>query len=406
MNKKSTDARTLNALDKPQRYSIPGERGMLLWVRPDLKKYWVLRFSLYGRRYDYSMGSFPTVSLAAAKAKALKARALIMNGVNPIEARTQAANEAKRKVQHSITFRRFADDYIESISSEWSGPRQYERWVNSLATYALPTIGHMTLEEITTDDIVAILTPIWVLKNETASKLRARLQRIFSAAITRGLRTRANPADLKNHLENILPFVRREVKHHEALPYQEMPAFMRYLRQKDSVGSLALQFTLLNVCRTGETLYAKRTEVVDDLWTIPKFRMKMRKEHQVPLCTRSLEILVEAKLHDQDSEYLFSINGKPLSNMTMLQMCRRYKAGLTTHGTARATFRTWVSDETEFSPDLAEAALAHQAGDAVALAYNRAKMVQRRRFLMSEWEAFCLGDTSQKDLLKTQGSEG
>ncbi|PQA80202.1 integrase [Limnohabitans sp. TS-CS-82] len=405
MKKKSTDSRTLNGLDKPQRYSIPGERGMLLWVRPDLKKYWVLRFSLHGRRYDYSMGSFPTVTLAAAKEKALKARAMIMDGVNPIEARTQASKEAKRKVQHSITFRRFSDEYIESISPEWSGPRQYERWVNSIATYALPTIGHMTLEEITTDDIVEILTPIWITKNETASKLRARLQRIFSAAITRGLRTKANPADLKNHLENILPSVRRDVKHHEALPYQEMPAFMSYLRHKSSVGSLALQFTLLNVCRTGETLYAKRTEIVDDLWTIPKFRMKMRKEHQVPLCSRSLEILEEAKLFDPDSEYLFSISGQPLSNMTMLMLCRRYKSGLTTHGTARATFRTWVSDETEFSPELAEAALAHQAGDAVVLAYNRAKMVQRRRLLMNQWQVFCLGETSQKDLVETQSSE-
>jgi len=143
MKKKSTDARTLNGLDKPQRYSIPGERGMSLWVRSDLKKYWILRFSLHGCRYDYSMGSFPTVSLAAAKDKALKARAMIMDGVNPIEARTQASREAKRKVENTVTFRRFSEDYIESIAPEWSGPRQYERWVNSIARYAIPSIGHM-----------------------------------------------------------------------------------------------------------------------------------------------------------------------------------------------------------------------------------------------------------------------
>jgi integrase len=403
MKKKSADTRTLLALDKPQRYSIPESRGLALWVRSDLKKYWVLRFSLFGKRHDYSLGSFPTITLAHAKEKALKARAMILNGVNPIEARAQATNEAKRKIQNTITFARFSQDYIDSISSEWSGPRQYQRWLNSITTYANPVIGHKFLDDIHTEDIVAILNPIWVSKYETATKIRARLQRIFSAAITRGFRTKANPAEFKNHLEHLLPAVRYEVRHHDALPYKEMPAFMHYLRQIKTIASLALQFTLLNVTRTSETLYAKRTEILDNLWTIPKFRMKMRKEHQVPLCVRSLEILEEAKQLDPKSEFLFSIKGAPLSNMTMLMMCRRYKTGLTTHGTARATFRTWVADETEFSFDLAEAALAHKVGNAVSLAYNRSKMIQRRKLMMSEWEAFCLGKPSAKDRIKTHG---
>ena len=351
------------------------------------------------------MGSFPEISLASAKEKTLKARALILSGVNPIEARAQASQEAKRKVQNTVTFSRFSQDYIESISSEWSGPRQYQRWTSSITNHVIPVIGNMTMEQISTENIVEVLAPIWKTKTETATKLRSRLQRIFSAAITLGFRTKPNPADFKNHLENILPSVRRDVKHHEALPYQDMPAFMHHLFQIKTIGSLALQFTLLNVTRTGETLYAKRTEVEGDLWSIPKFRMKLRREHQVPLCPRSLEILAETKELDPDSEYLFSIKGKPLSNMTMLKICRRYKAGLTTHGTARATFRTWVADETEFSPEIAEAALAHRAGNAVVLAYNRAKMIQRRRIMMLSWEVFCLGEASKKDLINTQGSE-
>lgn len=391
--KKSTDVRTLKSLNKPQRYSIPTVRGLHLWIRsPDLSKYWIFRFSFHGHRYDMSLGSFPVISLAQASEKVMKARALLIEGINPISARSEERQANWSKESKKVLFRPYAHQYVEAMSPKWSGKRQEQRWINSIATYAFPVIGHLALEEISTDHIVEILKPIWATRNETASKLRGRLQKILSAAITSGLRTAPNPAEFKNHLENILPSIRRQVKHHKALPFQEIPSFFEFLMASDAVSSLCLQFTLLNATRTSETLYAKRDEVSGDLWTIPSNRMKMRIEHQVPLCNRSLEILEKAALLDPDSEYLFSINGKPLSNMAMLMHCRRYQNGLTTHG-GRASFRTWVSDATEHSPEVAESALAHSVGDAIAKAYNRGKMLARRKILMGDWEAYCLGKT-------------
>ena len=391
--KKSTDIRTLKSLDKPQRYSIANVRGLHLWVRsPDLSKYWIWRFSFHGRRYDMSLGSFPAVSLTQASEKVMKARSLLMDGINPISARAEERQANWKRESRKVLFRDYALQYVESMSPKWSGKRQEQRWVNSIATYAFPVIGSLSLEDISTHHIVEILKPIWATRNETASKLRGRLQKILSAAITSGLRTGPNPAEFKNHLENILPSIRRQVKHHKALAFQEFPAFFKFLMSSSSVSSLCLQFTLLNATRTSEALYAKRTEIVGDLWTIPSNRMKMRVEHQVPLCTRSIEIIDQAALLDPDSEYLFSLKGKPLSNMAMLMLCRRYQKGLTTHG-GRATFRTWVSDATEHSPEVAESALAHSVGDAIAKAYNRGKMLVRRKNLMLDWEAFCLGKT-------------
>jgi len=399
--KKSTDIRTLKTLNKPQRYSIPNVRGMHLWVRsPDLSKYWIWRFSFLGRRYDMSLGSFPAVSLLQATEKVMKARALLMDGINPITARAAERQANWAKERKKVLFRDFSLQYIESMAPTWSGKRQEQRWTNSISTYAFPVIGALPLEDISTNHIVEILKPIWTTRNETASKLRGRLQRIFSAAITRGLRTTPNPAEFKNHLENILPTIRKQVKHHRALPFQEFPAFFKFLMESGSVSSLCLQFTLLNATRTSETLYAKRKEIVEDIWTIPSSRMKMRIEHQVPLCPRSLEILDQAARLDPDSDYLFSINGRPLSNMAMLMLCRRYQSGLTTHG-GRATFRTWVSDATEHSPEVAESALAHSVGDSIAKAYNRGKIIVRRKALMLDWESYCLG----KDPMKEQSEQ-
>ena len=164
---------------------------------------------------------------------------------------------------------------------------------------------------------------------------------------------------------------------------------METLKELDGMSALALQFTILNASRTGEVLFGKRAEIEGDVWTIPPTRMKAKQEHQVPLCTRSLELLEIAKSLDPESEYLFSNKGKPMSNMSMLMMVRRIRTGLTVHG-FRSTFRDWVSEETEHSPEVAEMALAHAIGNKVEKAYRRGKLLERRRRLMQDWESFCL----------------
>jgi integrase len=178
------------------------------------------------------------------------------------------------------------------------------------------------------------------------------------------------------------------VRHHPALAYRALPEFLGRLRNMDSVAALALEFTILNASRTGEVLGGLRSEVDADIWTIPASRMKARKEHRVPLTSRSLEILAIAKAMDEDSIYLFSRNGKPLSNMAMPMLLRRLNEQSTVHG-FRSTFRDWVSEETEHSPEVAEMALAHTIKNKVEAAYRRRDLLDRRRILMQDWLDFC-----------------
>jgi len=286
-------------------------------------------------------------------------------------------------------FSTFALEYIETMRPKWRNQKHADQWVSTVRTYAFPVLGEMRLDEIDTPHIQAVLMPIWLKIPESASRLRGRIEKILSAAITYKHRSTSNPAIWKGHLENLFPAQQESFKHHEALPYDELPDFMKTLKEIDGLSALALQFTILNASRTGEVLLGKRSEVIGDVWTIPPTRMKAKQEHQVPLCRRSLELLDIAKSLDPESEYLFSNKGKPLSNMSMLMMVRRIRAGLTVHG-FRSTFRDWVSEETDHSPEVAEMALAHTIGNKVEKAYRRGKLLERRRLLMEEWESYCL----------------
>ena len=280
---------------------------------------------------------------------------------------------------------------------KWRNQKHGDQWVATVANYAFPVIGAMPLDKIETHHVLEILTPIWHTKSETAVRLRGRIERILSAAITRKLRTGANPALWKGHLENLLPTQRASDKHHEALPYPYIPTFMAKLRNADGLSALALEFAILNASRTGEVLL-----VQGNVWTIPGSRMKAGQTHQVPLCQRSLDLLLVAQSMDPDSTYLFSRNGKPLSNMAMLMMVRRMQAGLTVHG-FRSTFRDWVSEETDHSPEVAEMALAHTIGSKVEKAYRRGNLLERRRRLMQDWESYCMvGNDCNLTILPTR----
>ena len=388
--KNSTDIRTLQKLSKPCRYTIPDAKGLHLWVRPSHEKYWVFRFTFNGKRFDYGVGNFKDVSLAEAKKTTQKLRGSLLNGINPLQARKSQKEEVKNNTLTTVKFRKFALDYIETMSPRWRNPKHESQWLNTLTTYAFPVIGHLSLEEITTNHILKILEGMWKTKQETAARLRGRIERILSAAITRGLRKSSNPAIWRSHLENILPPPSNRGKtHHPALPYQEIHLLMAKLHEINTMSALALEFTILNASRTGEVIFAKRSEIIDDIWNIPAIRMKAGVQHQVPLGNRSLEIIRQACGLNPNSEYLFSNVNKPLSSMAMLMMLRRYKSGVTVHG-FRSCFRDWTAEETNHSPEVAEMALAHTIGNRVEAAYRRGKLLERRRLLMKDWESYCL----------------
>ncbi len=384
------DYRTTLNLKEFGRYTDSYTKGLQLLYKPSGTKYWLLRFAFNGKRHELGIGSFPDLLPRDARLIAQEARVLIAKGENPLACKL--ALKAKRKASETskITFKDFAMICIEDKKSEWSNNKHAAQWTYSLEKFAYPVIGDKALDEIDTDDILKILTPIWKSKTETASRLRGRLEWILAAACTRRLRNGINPALWRGHLQTILPSPKKmvEVRHHPALAYRALPQFIASLRNLDNVAALALEFTILNASRTGEVIGGLRSEVNDGIWTILANRMKARKEHRVPLTNRSLEILEIAKAMDEDSLYLFSRNGKPLSNMAMPMLLRRLNENITVHG-FRSTFRDWVSEETQHSPEVAEMALAHTISNKVEAAYRRKDLLERRRVLMRDWLDFC-----------------
>lgn len=386
----SLDYRTTLNLKKHGRYTDSLTKGLQLLYKPSETKYWLLRFAFNGKRHELGIGSFPEILPKEARQIAQEARTLIAKGQNPLTSKLTQKAQIKALERKKIKFRVFALTCVADKQSEWSSDKHAAQWVYSLEKFAFPVIGEMALDEIDTDDILKILTPIWKSKTETASRLRGRLEWILAAACTRKLRDGMNPALWRGHLQTILPAPKKmmEVRHHPALPYRALPEFLIRLRNTVSVAALALEFTILNASRTGEVLAGLRSEIDGDTWTISANRMKARKEHRVPLTGRSLEILATAKGMDENSPYLFSRNGKSLSNMAMPMLLRRLNSNITVHG-FRSTFRDWVSEETSHSPEVAEMALAHTIKNKVEAAYRRKDLLERRRFLMKDWLDFC-----------------
>lgn len=381
----------LRQLNQAGRYTDDQTKGLHLWIKDSNKKYWIFRYTINGNRQNMSLGSYPEISLKQARQRAIKARNDVNTGVNPITEK-KGAKAQNQAIKKQMLFKDFALSYIATMGPRWSNQKHTAQWVSTMRTYAFPEIGNLPLDEIDTTHIQKILSGIWVKKPETASRVRGRIERILASATVAKYRHGINPAQWKGYLEHLLPPIPKSDKHHEALPYKEITTFISSIREVNRVSSLALEFTILSAARTGEVINAKREEIEGDIWSIPANRMKARKQHQVPLGKRSLELVEIAKSIDPNSTYLFSNNGKPLSNMTMLLLTRKYAPNKTVHG-FRSSFRDWVAEETEHSPEVAEMALAHTISNRVEAAYRRGNLIERRRRLMNDWEAFCLTGT-------------
>jgi integrase len=251
--------------------------------------------------------------------------------------------------------------------------------------------------------VLKALEPIWTTKAETASRLRGRIETILDWATVREHRSGENPARWRGHLKNALPrrSIAANVKHHEAVPYAELPSFMADLAQREGVSARALEFTILTGVRTCEAIRAKWVEIDSDqmVWTIPAVRMKAKKEHRVPLCEETVKVL--ECLPRGDGEYVFpgARAGKPLSNMAMLELVRGMRGmGVTVHG-FRSTFRDWAAEQTGHPDIVVEMALAHTIGDKVEAAYRRGELFQKRKSLMADWAEFCAAQSSSRNMI-------
>jgi integrase len=389
--------KTVDALGAPGSY-MDGN-GLMLIVRPSGNKSWIMRYQLRGRRRDAGLGRYPEVGLKEARSAAAAMRILIAAGLDPLEVRKAEQETSKKEAQDHLTFADLATDYIESHRAGWKNLKHADQWTNTLKTYAYPVIGTLAPNDVTTAHILAVLNQdnFWLDKPETASRVRNRIELVLDAAKARGLRDGENPARWRGHLDKLLP--RRDkvraVKHHPALPYQEIPAFFELLDGKDMT-SKAMQLTILTACRTSEILQATWDEIdlPHKIWTVPASRMKSRKEHRVPLAGPVLTLLSSLQ-RSKSNTYLFpgQKTGQPLSNMAMLMGLRRMGRGdLTMHG-FRSTFRDWAGECTPHARDVCEQALAHSLGNAVEAAYRRSDLLEKRRALMNDWAAYCYSTT-------------
>jgi integrase len=356
---------------------------------------WLYRFQLNGRRREMGLGPYPEISLAKAREASAVAKGLVAEKKDPITEREKSQRQETSDLSLKPTFKSVALDYIKSHRAGWSNAKHAQQWENTLTTYAFPTIGNLPITDVTTDHVRAILNPIWATKNETASRVRSRIEAVIAAAKARGLYAGQNPALWKGHLETLLPKRKNvaKVEHHAALPYGEMTAFMATTLQKPGASAHALALVALTACRTSEVLLSVWDEFDFEakIWTIPAARMKARREHKVPLSSQVVDLLRTIPCID-NSPFIFPGQrpGKPLSQMAMAMLLRRMgRDDLTVHG-FRSTFRDWAAEETSFPNMVAEMALAHTVGNAVEAAYRRGDLLAKRRELMQTWADYCM----------------
>jgi integrase len=289
-----------------------------------------------------------------------------------------------------MTFGEAADALIESMSSSWRNEKHRAQWKMTLTVYCEP-LRSKPVTEIDTEHVLKVLQPLWTAKPETASRLRGRMERVFDFARARGQGSGENPARWRGHLDAVLPKRAKLTRgHHKAMPFDEVPAFMVALRERDGIAARALEFAILTAARSSEVFGASWSEfdLETRVWTVPAARMKAGRVHRVPLSARAVEILQEMQ-QKRLSDLVFpgTKPGRPLSVMALEMVLRRMKVDVTVHG-FRSAFRDWAGERTHFPREVAEAALAHLVGDAVERAYRRGDALEKRRKLMDAWSGF------------------
>lgn len=368
-----------------------------------LSKNWLIRYtSPAGKRRDMALGAYPEIGLAAARNLVLDARTKLRAGVDPLDERRAARVEAKAAADKDMSFKAAATLFIGANESEWINEKHRQQWRNTLETYAYPVIGNLACREVAPAHIVEILLPIWTAKRETARRVRGRIERILDFAAVKGARDRntVNPAIWKGNLEHAFPKRSRvSVRHHPALPYAQVPAFMAELAGRTELSARCLEVTILTALRTSECIGARPIEMdLADreaaIWTVPPRRMKMKREHRVPLAPPVADMILKLAEGKREQDYLFPGLKGHLSNMAMLMLLRNMdRTTITVHG-FRSSFRDWASECTDHDPSVAEMALAHIVENKTEAAYRRGDLLAKRDALMRDWARFCLSAVS------------
>jgi integrase len=390
------NALAVRRLSKAGHHVVGGVAGLALQVAPSGARTWILRLKIGTKRRDMGLGGFPDVELAEARERARTARALLEQGVDPIEHRRQAKQALVAEQARRRTFEQCAREYIDLKSPEWSNSKHASQWTNTLVAYAYPVIGKLPVAEIELSHVLNVLKPIWTSKTETAARVRARIEAVLDWATVHLFRSGPNPARWKGHLDKMLPRPSKvaAVVHHQALAVKELPRFMRALRAQKGMGARALEFAILTAARSGEVRGATWSEIdfENRLWIVPAQRMKAGKEHRCALSDEAIRLL-NTLPRVTDCEYVFpSVTGRTLSDMTLSAVLRRMKVRAVPHG-FRSTFKDWASEHTAHAREVVEMALAHTIAEKVEAAYRRGDLLAKRRLLMQEWAQFCVSHT-------------
>lgn len=368
-------------IKQPGRYA--DGNGLYLVVDESGARRWLLRTVVRGKRRDIGLGSALLVPLAEAREKARVLRKIAREGGDPVVER----DKGKRDVP---TFKQAAEVVHAEHKPSWKNPKHADQWINTLKQYAYPVIGDRAVDQIDTPEILRVLSPIWLTKPETARRVRQRIGTVFDWAKASGHRTGDNPVD---GVARGLPKQTDSAKHHAALPYGDVPEFLKAVRDSDSgvIAKHAFEFLILTASRTSEVLEAQWDEIDFEakLWTIPANRMKAGRIHRVPLSKRCIAILTEAKAYRGNSPYLFRgrSDKRPMSNMVFAKIMRTLNSAATPHG-FRSSFRDWAAETTSYPREVAEMALAHTIENKVEAAYRRGDLLEKRREMMEDWAGF------------------
>ena len=373
-------------------HAVGGINGLGLKVTPTGTRAWVLRTMVAGKRREYGLGGFPTISLASARERARAMLDQLFAGIDPAVTKKQAKSALAAQRAKAVNFKTLAEQYIAQHEASWKNAKHAAQWTSTLETYVYPICGHMVAADIDTATVLRVLEPIWKEKTETASRLRGRIEAVLDYAAAKGLREGPNAARWKGNLALTLPAKRKisPVEHHPAIPVQDMPKFFKSLQQREGTAARALEFLVLTAARSGEVRGAQWSEIdlAKKVWVIAAERMKAKREHRVPLSTQAIALL--KALPTKNTGALIFPSTKPttkLSDMALTAVMRRMEIEAVPHG-LRSSFRDWVGEETAYPREVAEMALAHSVGNAVEAAYRRGDLFEKRRTMMEDWATY------------------
>lgn len=383
--------------------------GLHLQVTPSQTGSWLLRYERDGKERWHGLGPVTIVSLKQARDRARAARVKLLDGVDPIDAKRAARAARALEAAKTITFEAAAKQYYDQHASKWRNAKHRAQFLSTLQQYAFPIIGRLPVAGVDTGLVLKVLEPIWQDKTETASRVRGRIESVLDWATVRGYRTGDNPARWRGHLAEVLP-ARSEIQkteHHPALPFAELPAFLAALRKREGLAPRALEFTILTIARTAETIGAQWPEInaAEKVWNVPADRMKGSKAHRVPLSDQALQLLQKLPREGGNPFIFIGSDKAGLSNAAMAAVIHRMNAANQAAGIPkwidptdgreavphgfRSTFRDWAAERTGYANFVVEMALAHVIDSKVEAAYRRGDLFAKRVRLMADWARYC-----------------